>query len=139
MDIWITWNKRRATCRFCQKPITVASPMIRGKLWRKSGTATKWSYQYYWHPQCYMEEQMAYLAAHPYQSTHHGRPRLEMDEDTRAKRIKVLRKRATLVYKLKEQLENGKNVDWIIDKLMEAMIEIEQLGGAPKSWSKLPL
>jgi len=137
MDIWISWAKRKTTCRYCEKLIEAGTPVIRGKLWRKLGTATKWSYYYYWHPECWLKEAYAYLEAHPYHQTV-GRPRLSLSEEDRQKRLSILRERARLIWRLKELilLDNDEAVSNIMLRLEELRAEIEPLGGVPKSWDK---
>ena len=137
MDVWITWNRKVATCHYCDKPITVATPMVKAKWWRKkSGSAAKWSYRMYWHPQCWLDEALQYLKQHPYVPRSTGRPKLQLSEEVRQARAKLIRQRARLVYQLKETVENGSGAktEHILNKLLELCMKIEPLGGIPKSW-----
>jgi len=113
---------------------------LKGKLWKKLGTttATKWSYRFYWHPECWLKQAYDYLEQHPFVPKR-GRARLALSEDKRMQRLKLLRDRARLVYKLREihlYGNNGKVVEQILDRLIRIAEKIEPLGGIPKSWDK---
>ena len=140
MEIWMTWAKRKARCRFCEQPIEKATPVVKGKMWRKLATGTKWSYMFYWHPECWLKAAYIYLEQHPFVPKR-GRAKLALDESTRAQRLRLLRERARLTYRLREIAlygDDGSAEERILDRLIELVAEIEPLGGAPKSWGKLP-
>jgi len=67
MDVWFTWCKRTAKCKWCEKPILVATPMVMKRLWRKGNPdSRKINLTFYYHPQCSLAEGMDYLEQHPY-------------------------------------------------------------------------
>lgn len=141
MDIWISWCRRTAKCHFCELPITVATPMVKGKLWKKVGEATSWSYRPNWHPQCWIEEGLVYLEQHPYQAKSTGRPKLKLSEADAEQRQTLVRRRSRLIYILREMLTNGKDFEHpsvikILNRLLKLRIDIELFGGAPRSWDK---
>ena len=141
MDIWVSWAKRKATCHYCSKPILARTPIIKGKMWKKMATATKWSIMFYWHPECWLNQAYAYLEQHPF-IPKRGRAKLVLDKDAKTKRLKLLRERARLIYRLKDIMLYGNNSDIeerILSRLLELVVEIEPLGGVPKSWDKLPI
>ncbi len=137
MDIWITHCKRTAICHYCKKPIKVQEPMVTGKLWRKVKEGVlHWIVRYYWHPLCWVDEGLSYLQKHPYNQGLRGGQPLNLDYETKKKRLSVLRRHAKYTQKIRESMETG-NLDRIIrlalsmEKLKE---EILPLGGIPKSW-----
>jgi len=137
MDIWATWCKKYVTCYHCKKVINAGEPMVVGKIWKKHGEATKWSWYIRWHPSCWMEQAMLSLEKRPYIPPA-GRKPVEMEPEVRKARISILRRRASVVQRLKiETLRPDLDIDKIIHLggLMDKQAkEIEKLGGVPKSW-----
>lgn len=140
MDIWITYCKRVSACGFCKQPIKTGSPMVKGKQWRKkSGAAAIWSYYFRWHPECWLKQGLEKLELHPYVPALTGRKKLQIDEIERVIRLYLLRTRARLISKLKDQSlygPNGIEPEKIIDKLGALKKAIALVGGIPKSWEK---
>lgn len=137
MDIWISWCKRKAACRYCGQPIVASTPIVKGKLWKKHTSGKKWCYRFYWHPQCWLAEAMLYLEQHPYKAIKSGRPKLILSSEDAKKRLRILRKRARLIFELKERIENGiTDLNGILRQLAELPAQIEKVGGMPKSWIK---
>lgn len=150
MDIWITWCRKQANCNYCGKPILKGKPMVRGKYWRrKDGTAARWSIKLYWHPGHWLKEGLTKLQMTPFVSRHIGKPKLALDEESARQRLRLLRRRAVELYRLKDVLQRKPSdtpVDFLIEfdeevmgvvsTLLRLRQEIEQYGGAPKSWDE---
>lgn len=145
MDIWMTWCQKTAKCKHCEKPIEVGDPMVRGKFWRKHGQLTKWSFPFYWHVQCWVDQGMEQLRRHPRISRYKGGVSSwakygvrELSDEDKATRISLLQKRANIVQRMRKAAIEG-NLDLLIDlqsRLDGLIPEIEKVGGVPKSWMR---
>jgi hypothetical protein len=136
MDIWMTWAKRKAVCHFCKKDIKVREAEVRGKSWRRHGEVNRWSFMYYWHPQCWIEEGTVYLMKTKYSSGNRGRKALDMSYNDKVERNKILRRHAAFVQRIREAMDNGK-----VDKVLRLYASMEKLkaeiinyGGIPEKW-----
>jgi hypothetical protein len=139
MDIWMTWCRRKAKCKYCEEDITIANPMVTGKLWRK-GDSRKYNIRFYWHPQCWIKSGGRYLKENPYVSKgNRGRKRLDLTPEEHALRIKLLKSRGSLEQrkrKLKAQFPDKElYVTKINIRLKQVAKEIAKVGGVPKTWN----
>ena len=91
------------------------------------------------HPQCWIDQAVAELEKRVVVETR-GRKKLEMTDATREARTAILRRRGSVVQRIRREVGNGggePNTDNIIhlggllNKLKE---EIEPFGGVPESW-----
>ena len=93
----------------------------------------------HFHPQCWIDQAIASLSSRRIAETR-GRKRLEITDEMREARLKVLRRRAAVVQRIRAEVSNPvekQNVDRIIHlgkAINDLKMEIESLGGAPKSW-----
>ena len=106
----------------------------------KNTTGMKLYFTYRWHPNCWVEQGLVELEKHPYVPAKVGRKKLELDKDTRAKRIGIMRRRAATIQRIKmikaRPIEEW-NLDAIVhlgDMLAKLADEIEPYGGTPKGW-----
>ena len=113
--------------------------MVVGKIWKKHGEATRWSWYIRWHPDCWMEQAKSSLEKRPYIPPK-GRTPVDMEPEVRKKRIAVLRRRASVMQRMREEMgrnDGERSLEKIIHfgELLEKQTkEIEPLGGVPKSW-----
>jgi hypothetical protein len=138
MDVWAAWCKKTSTCHYCNEPILKHTKMIRAKMWRGNGNGVlTFSIPFYWHMECYIEEQSAYLDKTPYTHGMTGvRPPKVADYGDRMERNKILRKRAVYMSRLRAAVDKG-NIDAtlrIFTKMEALKVEIEPYGGVPESW-----
>ena len=90
------------------------------------------------HPQCWIDRAIAELESRAVVETR-GRKKLEMTDATKDARTAILRRRASVIQRIKREVESpdGQNVDKIIhlgELLNKLKEEIEPLGGVPESW-----
>ncbi len=135
----MTWCNKTAKCKHCSQPITPGEPLVRGKLWRKHGQATRWSYKFYWHPQCWVEQGLIGLRSRPRVSPFRGAiTNRDITPEDKTTRLRLLQKRANIVQRMKKAgIEQ--NLDLLIslqEKLEELIPEIEKVGGVPKGWKR---
>lgn len=137
MDIWATHCKKYVTCNYCKKVINAGEPMIVGKIWKKHGEKTRWSWYIRWHPKCWMEQAMNSLEKHPYVPPA-GRKPVDMKPEVKKARVALLRRRASVVQRIKLEMKepelNMERVAHLGELMSEQLEEIKELGGAPKSW-----
>lgn len=147
MDIWITKVRGRpATCAYCGLTINTGDYIVRGKLWKKfnqEGTSTprRWCIKLRWHVECWVE-QGKYEAdrAANNRVECRGRPSLAMTEEQKILRRKVIARRASVLQRIQRILSKPGGIDEVDklahlgDMLNSLNVEIELLGGRPKSW-----
>ena len=137
MDIWITHCHKERRCNFCPKKITLAEPMVEGKLWMVHKDKKKWPLKFAWHVDCWVKQGMTALEKKPYvPAGHRGRKPLALADDIKVARNKLLRRRAAAFFRLRAAADKG-NINLVIRTmtLMEKITaEIEQYGGVPKTW-----
>jgi hypothetical protein len=128
MDIWITRCRKKAKCRYCGQPIVKDNPMVKGKLWKRD----HWPISLYWHPNCYIEQGIAEMEKRTIIETRGRRP-LPIDDDAREKRTNILKRRASVIQRLKKETDHERILHLVemLDNLKE---EIKPLGGVPKGW-----
>ena len=136
MDIWMTICRRTAKCHFCSKPIILKEPIVKGKLWRKHGELQKWSYMMYWHPYCWADEGLVAVSKMKYDPGNRGRKQLLTGYNDKIERVKILKRHARYVQKIRESMESG-NVDRVIrlyNNMEKLKAEILLYGGIPNTW-----
>lgn len=137
-DVWFSWCKRRSKCNYCPDSILAGTPVVIVKHWRPN----KHSYYFRFHPDCYIQQGVAYLAKHPYEPyrANTGRPKLELSNSDSYARIKLLRHRAVVMYRRRQAIkllpseaaqEYIDSLDKVLDKITE---DIQIYGGVPNSW-----
>lgn len=139
MDVWLTWCKRKTKCKYCPEPINPGEPVVVAKQWRKKASqdARHWPFILRFHPNCWLENALAYLEKHPYVPKRSmGRPKLDLSKDDKTKRLRMLRLRASIVYRQKVAAHEGRalRVLELEVRKQELIGEIEKCGGVPKSW-----
>jgi len=132
----MTWCKRTAKCKYCEKPIEKATPMVKCRTVK--GKEVKLTHYMYFHPQCWVTNGMNYLNNNPYNPGLRGRRTLPLSpEDSRARYL-LLRKYAALkqrlnniVTKFPDNLEPTLRIE---EQMQQVMIEISLVGGIPPKW-----
>ena len=118
--------------------------MVVGKVWRNRegqvgfGYAKRWTIKLHWHTKCWIKQAIDALKKRPVIETR-GRVKLEISKEQSAARVKILRRHAAVVQRIRIEMSKGEkqNIDRIIrlgssiNKLKE---EIEPFGGVPKNW-----
>lgn len=143
MNVWIKKCHKQAACKYCPKPIVNGEYMVVCKYYRKTKSAAgdpqKWGFFMRFHPQCWIDRAVAELESRVYTETR-GRKKIEMLDETRVARLKIMMRHAAVVQRIKREVEKSENsyqVDRIIhlgEMLGKLKEEIEPLGGIPKSW-----
>ena len=141
MDIWMRVCRKKAKCSYCPKPIVKGQYMVVGKLWRKhGGEARVWTIYLRWHIGCWVRQGIESLKKRPVVENR-GRKKLELSEDARKARLKITMRRAAIVQRIRREVDKPieeQSIDRIIhlgEMLEKLATEIENFGGAPKSWS----
>ena len=134
MDVWMTWSKREVQCRFCPDKVDKGTPVVvtrSVKTWEERTFTRTGRY----HPQCWVNQGLAYLEKHPvvYKD---GRPRLVLTPDQRVARMRLLRRRATLMLRYRRDIAALRIVEAVghYIKAVELIPLMEPLGGVPRSW-----
>jgi len=141
MDVWMTWCKRKASCRYCEQPISKATPMVVGKIWRKGDNSSrKFNIKLYWHPECWVKNGLDYLRMHPYSHGKHATKRLGLLPEELVERNKLLRRYGSAKSRLGKLTNSSGDVLRVIrleTRMKSIMAEISQLGGIPKGWKNV--
>ena len=109
------------------------------KLQHSSKTWTKRMRFHAKEPYCWIDRAVTELSSRPAPTETRGRHSLAMSDEVRVKRLKVMRRRASIKQRLDLEIyskhpDSGKVVHLVgmLDKTCE---EIKELGGVPSNWS----
>ena len=144
MNVWMKVCRKKATCRYCDKPILKGDYMVICRYYKRTmreagGTPQKWGCTIRFHTQCWIDQAKAALESKPVVETRGGKKMAITDSD-RSARFRILARRASITQRIRVEaikLNGEQNIDKIIhlggllNKLKE---EIELFGGVPKSW-----
>ena len=127
-DVWITWCKKRCRCYYCQEDIISGTPMVKVKIWRPG----KWTFYQRHHPQCYLDQGIRRLERDGFPS----RKRLLLSDEDSVIRNKILRRASKCRHSLRQAVkrEDVIAVNRLLDQFNALKVEIEPVGGVPKSW-----
>lgn len=112
MHIRMAWLTKKARCHQCGREMVRGEPIVRGYATLRNGFHVR----RLWHPQCWLEQGMQYLAEHPLEPHHAGpgRPRMPLDEEQRKSRHALIQRRSRAVLKrqwLAEQFIGTEDVE----------------------------
>lgn len=138
---WMTVCRRQSRCRWCKDTLSKGDPVVAENLRLES---RNWTTRYYWHPQCWIDQGL-HAIRHKLRGevttpSTRGRKAIDISQDQRVERNKILRRHAALVCRIKSEMSKGSgtlSVDRMIHfggMLNEMKEEISKLGGVPKSW-----
>jgi len=148
MDIWISRNGRTTICASCHETIAIDEPVVRGRLWKRSkeeNTTSRWSKTFTWHTKnqdgicCWLAEGLLALEKTPKVETR-GRKATGLPADIQTYRVKLLKRRGSIMQRLKKQTNvpiEVRDLDKIIllgQQLDKVKLEIEKYGGVPDNW-----
>lgn len=143
-NVTIVWCRKKATCKWCEQPIDIATAMVRVFFWNKGEDGNrKWNAQFCYHvvnqdgTHCWDEQGLDYLRRNPYVPHRRGRKPSLSVEDTR-KRYLLVRKFHALSQRRKNMNHSYPDSLLVDERLTKQMVnimmEIVPLGGVPKSW-----
>lgn len=126
-SVWVKACTKTAKCQWCAEPIANNTYMVVVMFLRG-----KWRIKRYYHPDCWIQQAIAALEKRG-KVENRGRKKLPLPDEVRAKRGKILSRRASVVQRIRATTDAGKLVHLgiMLEKLKE---EIECVGGAPTSW-----
>lgn len=145
MNVYIVHCRRKSKCAHCEQEITVAQPMVVGviTLGKNKHYTTKWKKTLRWHPSCWLEQGLARLEREPYISNKPGRPKRELEPVTRDLRLSALRRRASIVQRIRKLIDSESIDSVTIDRIVhlgemldKVKEEMTNLGGIPEKWLK---
>lgn len=135
-NVCMGWCQRQAICKWCEQPITVATPVVTVFYWNKGADGRKWNVQHCYHPQCWVDQGLDYLSMNPYVPA--KQPKNDkLTQEQRRQRYLLLRKKAYLDQKkrrLVDEPDNGLEILTIDADIAELAVEIAQVGGIPSRW-----
>jgi len=143
MDIWIKRASRAATCVYCKEEIKKQDFMVIGKLWRKLKSGKTWLIMLRWHTQCYIVQGVAAIKDKEIREPKiekRGRKKSILPDDIRIKRLKIMRRRASVLQRIKAEVKKPKkkqkfevlvHLGSLLDKCKD---EIKDTGGIPTTW-----
>lgn len=139
-NVTMSWAQHRALCDWCSKPVNSGEEIIKVFFWNAGNPDGKRFYNIkkYYHPDCWMEQGREYLRTHPYISSHKGKDRMEITDEQRAQRNKILKRKAALELRKRNITPDNpraKVIEAGIDRqISELVVEIALLGGIPTKW-----
>jgi len=132
-NVSIAWCHRVARCKWCENDIVAGTPMVSVFFWNKGNEEKRgWNSKYYYHPDCWVSQGLDYLDRNPY-VPYPGRKRVEMEPEMKSKRLKILRRKASLEQR-RRNTEDPLMLAHIETQIAGLLPEIAEAGGIPKSW-----
>ncbi len=136
MNVWITWCKRRAVCKWCSELIVVGKPIV--KCVRYKSKDNRMTVRLYFHPQCWLDNGLHYLEENPYTPSQKGRKKLPLSIEDKNQRFILLRRYSALRQRIRNikspYPDNALIEARIKTKMAELMEQIIPLGGIPPKW-----
>lgn len=139
-NVTMRWCRKKATCKWCGKPIEVGTPMVVVFFWNKGNKdSRRWNITQYYQPQCWVEQGLDYLNKNPFVPHKRGRVRVLSDKDAR-KRYLLVRKFHALEQRRKNikvpYPDNLLAETKLTKQMADIMLDVANLGGVPKSWAE---
>ncbi len=138
-DVWIRECRRTAKCSHCKQQIQNHEYEVIVKIWKRGSEVKRFVTVLFFHPQCWIEQGIEAAKKRP-AVENRGRHRTAMLDEVREKRIKILRRRASIVQRIRYAMDstppNFDKVSYLGEKLGELVDEIRPLGGVPESWGE---
>lgn len=139
MNVWIRKTRKRVLCRYCGKLIEVGQYQVVCVYFMKLQHGGNWKKTMHFHakePYCWVDRAVAELSKKPVIETR-GRKASVISDDNKEKRVKILRRRASVMQRIKNEMEGlcrpGKLLH-MTEVLERLAVEIEPYGGVPESW-----
>jgi hypothetical protein len=134
------WCRKQATCKWCDKPIEIGTPLVAVFFWNKGNeNSRRWNVTLYYHPQCWVDQGLDYLERNPFVPHRRGRVRTLSNEDARKRFLLVRRFHALEQRKRNIKAPYPDNLlveERLTKQMVDVMLDVANLGGAPKSWSE---
>jgi len=140
MTVQIRRARKKCTCAYegCpkQREVLNGEYFVVCQWMMNTRSGKHWLKRKSFHTQCWIQQGIEAIEQRPVVETRGYGGRLAITDAGREKRLKVLRKRASVVQRIKAAILEGRYA--LVDKLMEQLErckeEIEQYGGVPKKW-----
>lgn len=131
MNIWMSVCKKRAKCHYCPEPINSGEYMVVAGFRRG-----KWYLRHSWHPQCWIDQAIVELERRGPMEETRGRKKMNVPDEVRSARFKIIARRASVIQRLKRAMVKGdlERIEHLAGELEKLKAEIEPLGGVPESW-----
>ena len=140
MNVWIRKTRKRVKCRYCEKHIEVGEYQVVCQYFMKLKHSGKtWVKRMSFHarePNCWLDRAIAELETRAVVETR-GRKRMQLSDDDREVRVKLLRRRASVMQRIGNGMEGTivpRRVAHLTEMLEQLKLEIEPYGGVPKGW-----
>ena len=141
MNVWIRRTTKRVECRYCGQFIETGEYQVVCMYFMPLKNSSRvWKKRMHFHakePYCWVERAITELALRP-RVENRGGVALDISDEVREKRNKVLRRRASVMQRIGAEFEGRQRMPVIthLTEMLENMkLEIESLGGIPKSWA----
>ncbi len=131
MNVWITICRKQSKCNWCPKPIEKTSFKVVTSYYRG-----KWLIKKNYHTQCWIDQGVNALSRRPI-IENRGTQRMDITDTSRTSRVKILRRRASVIQRIKRAVvkeDNTKEMIHLGSLLHKLKDEIEPYGGIPESW-----
>ena len=137
MNVWIKATRKRVACRYCERIIETGEYQVVCQYFMKVGNGKTWVKRMLFHPQCWITRAIAELSTRTVIETR-GRKKAIISDEHRVVRIKILRRRASVMQRMRAEMGKEKSnyvkVDKLINQLEQLKIDITPYGGVPSSW-----
>ena len=141
MNVWLRYTSKKGKCAYdgCKK----AHELVLGELqvrcrWYMIGIGgKKWMKEKSYHVDCWVAEACEKLDRQVHVETR-GRKTIPRTDEDRGERVKIMRRRAAVIQRMKKETAmvpvNPKRITHLTEMLDGLKVEIMQYGGIPNGW-----
>jgi hypothetical protein len=142
VNVWLRYTTKKGKCAYegCKKAheLILGELQVRCRWYMRIKSGQKWMKEKSYHVDCWVAEARETLDRRVHVETR-GRKTIPRTDEDRSERIKILRRRAAVVQRLKHETEMGggnapKKIQHLYDMLEQLKVEIMPYGGIPDGW-----
>jgi len=131
MNVWITICRKQSRCNWCPEPIEKTAYKVVTSYYRG-----RWLVKKNYHTECWVNQGIEAVSKRGIIESR-GMQRMEITDESRIMRVSILRRRASVIQRIKRATTKNDNVKEMIhlgSLLHKLKEEIEPHGGIPDSW-----
>ncbi len=143
LTVWVRKTRKTTKCYHCNRDVEVGTYQIVCQYYMKVANGKTWWKRMVFHSgygggkNCWLDRAVAEIELHPPIETR-GRKRGVISDENRVIRVKLLRRHAAVMQRLRVEMESNSVVGVRVAHLTESLErlgqEIEQYGGKPVGW-----
>jgi len=140
MNVRVKITRRRVKCFYCSQFIEAGEfQVVCVYFMRLKNNLRTWTKQMHFHakdPYCWIDRAIIEVGQRHY-SERRGRKASNLSDDSKAQRLKIMRRRASVIQRFNYEVETKRRpekLSQLLDTLERLKAEITPYGGMPEKW-----